>query len=71
MRRSWNEVRRYTPATARRLVEAAGLRAERVSFVFASVFPLVACGPARAARDTPLPIWSVVPTVDIAVPLHR
>jgi SAM-dependent methyltransferase len=37
----WHEVRRYTPATARRLVEAAGLRAERVSFLFASIFPLV------------------------------
>ena len=38
----WQEVSRYTPATARRLVEAAGLRAERVSFVFASMFPLMA-----------------------------
>jgi ubiquinone/menaquinone biosynthesis C-methylase UbiE len=37
----WQEVRRYTPATARRLVEAAGLKAERVSFLFASIFPLV------------------------------
>lgn len=38
----WQEVRRYTPATARRLVEAAGLRAERVSFMFGSIFPLMA-----------------------------
>ena len=38
---AWQEVRRYTPATARRLVEAAGLRAERVSFVFASLSPLI------------------------------
>ena len=38
----WQEVRRYTPATARRLVEAAGLRPERVSFLFASLFPLMA-----------------------------
>jgi SAM-dependent methyltransferase len=38
----WQEVRRYTPATARRLVEAAGLRPERVSFMFASLFPLMA-----------------------------
>jgi SAM-dependent methyltransferase len=37
----WQEVRRYTPASARRLVEAAGLRAERVEFLFASVFPLM------------------------------
>jgi ubiquinone/menaquinone biosynthesis C-methylase UbiE len=38
----WQEVRRYTPANARRLVEAAGLRPERVSFLFASLFPLMA-----------------------------
>jgi SAM-dependent methyltransferase len=38
----WREVRRYTPATARRLVEAAGLTPERVSFMFASLFPLMA-----------------------------
>jgi ubiquinone/menaquinone biosynthesis C-methylase UbiE len=37
----WHELRRYTPASARRLVEAAGLRAERVSFLFASIFPLM------------------------------
>jgi SAM-dependent methyltransferase len=38
----WQEVRRYTPATARRLVESAGLRPERISFLFASLFPLMA-----------------------------
>jgi SAM-dependent methyltransferase len=38
----WKEVRRYTPATARRLVESAGLTPERVSFMFASLFPLMA-----------------------------
>jgi SAM-dependent methyltransferase len=38
----WQEVRRYTPASARRLIEAAGLRPERVSFMFASLFPLMA-----------------------------
>jgi SAM-dependent methyltransferase len=38
----WQEVRRYTPATARLLVETAGLRPERVSFLFASLFPLMA-----------------------------
>jgi hypothetical protein len=37
----WREVRRYTPETARRLVSAAGLQIERVSFVFASIFPLM------------------------------
>ena len=38
----WREVRRYTPASARRLVESAGLTPERVSFMFASLFPLMA-----------------------------
>src|SRR5215208_1662001 len=38
----WQEVRRYTPASARRLVETAGLRPEGVSFLFASLFPLMA-----------------------------
>jgi hypothetical protein len=38
----WQEVRRYTPATARRLMAAAGLMPERVSFMFASLFPLMA-----------------------------
>jgi SAM-dependent methyltransferase len=37
----WQEVRRYTPASARRLVEAAGLTPVRVSFMFASLFPLM------------------------------
>jgi ubiquinone/menaquinone biosynthesis C-methylase UbiE len=63
----WNEVRRYTPATARRLVEAAGLRAERVSFVFASVFPLIAA--ARLAQRMTRPFRSGPrAAVDIAVP---
>jgi SAM-dependent methyltransferase len=38
----WQEVRRYTPAMAKQLVESAGLRPERVSFMFASLFPLMA-----------------------------
>jgi SAM-dependent methyltransferase len=37
----WNECRRYTPATARALAESAGLRVERVSFMFATLFPLM------------------------------
>lgn len=37
----WHEYRRYTPAMARELVEGAGLRVERVSFLFASLFPLM------------------------------
>ncbi len=37
----WQEARRYTPATARALAEHAGLEPLRVSFLFASVFPLM------------------------------
>jgi SAM-dependent methyltransferase len=39
---AWNEVHRYTPAGAARLVHAAGLQLERASFMFASVFPVIA-----------------------------
>jgi hypothetical protein len=64
----WNEVRRYTPATARRLVESAGLRAERVSFVFASVFPLIAA--ARLAQRVTRRFRSrPYAALDIAVPI--
>ena len=37
----WNECRRYTPGTARALAESAGLRVERVAFMFATLFPLM------------------------------
>ena len=37
----WNELHRYTPATAGRLVGDAGLQVVRISFLFASVFPLM------------------------------
>lgn len=37
----WSECRRYTPRSARALVESAGLRMERLSFAFASLFPLM------------------------------
>jgi SAM-dependent methyltransferase len=37
----WEEKRRYTRATARRLMESAGLVPQRVSFMFASLFPLM------------------------------
>ena len=37
----WSECRRYTRRTATELVESAGLRAERVSFAFASLFPVM------------------------------
>ena len=37
----WNELRRYTPASAGRLVGDAGLQVVRISFVFASLFPIM------------------------------
>lgn len=37
----WNEFRRYTPRTARALAESAGLTVDRVSFLFASLFPIM------------------------------
>ncbi len=37
----WREYRRYTRATARALAEQAGLRVERVSYMFASLVPLM------------------------------
>jgi hypothetical protein len=35
------EVRRYTPATLRRLIAGAGFRIERLTFVHASLFPVM------------------------------
>lgn len=37
----WVELRRYTPQSAARLVEDAGLQVERISFLFASLVPLM------------------------------
>lgn len=37
----WGEVRRYTAGSARRLMEQADLDVERVSYLYASVFPLM------------------------------
>jgi SAM-dependent methyltransferase len=42
------EVRRYTPARLRAVVEGAGLRVERLTFVNASLFPLIL--PVRVAQ---------------------
>ncbi len=36
------EVRRYSPGQVRTLLEGAGLRVERLSFAYASLFPLMA-----------------------------
>jgi SAM-dependent methyltransferase len=62
----WNEYRRYTPALARSLVEQAGLRVERVSFTFASVFPVIAA--ARILQRLLRPLRGVRGDSDIRVP---
>jgi SAM-dependent methyltransferase len=63
---AWQEVRRYTPASARRLLEQAGLRPERVSFMFASTFPLMLV--IRAGQRMLRPFRSLRHDTDIAVP---
>lgn len=63
---AWREVRRYSPAHARRLVRGAGLHDERVSFLFASVFPLMAA--ARFAQRLSRPFRALRADRDIAVP---
>lgn len=64
---SWQEVRRYTPASARRLLEQAGLRPERVSFMFASMFPLMLV--VRAGQRMLRPFRGLRHDTDIAVPV--
>jgi ubiquinone/menaquinone biosynthesis C-methylase UbiE len=62
----WQEVRRYTPSSARRLIEGAGLRVERLDYLFASLFPLM-----LAVRSTQRMLRRVRPLRadrDIAVP---
>src|SRR5215216_900811 len=62
----WEEYRRYTPRSARALAEQAGLRVERVSFLFASLFPLMLA--TRTAQRL-LRRWRCGPAhSDIAVP---
>lgn len=62
----WQEVRRYTPESARALIEGAGLRAERVSFLFASLFPLMLA--ARVYQRWLRPYRKLRPDTDISVP---
>jgi ubiquinone/menaquinone biosynthesis C-methylase UbiE len=62
----WGEVRRYTPASARRLVAQAGLTVERVSFLFASLFPIVLT--MRLAQRLTRPFRQVSEASDIRVP---
>jgi len=63
---AWREVRRYTPARARVLMEQAGLRVERVSFLFASLFPLMLG--TRLAQRVSRPFRQVREDSDISVP---
>jgi SAM-dependent methyltransferase len=63
---SWQEVRRYTPAMARRLLEQAGLRVERVSFLFGSLFPLMLS--VRFVQRLLRPFRSYRTDTDIAMP---
>ena len=63
---SWREVRRYTPSMARKLFAQAGLRVERVSFLFGSLFPLMLV--IRAGQRLLRPFRAYRPDTDIAVP---
>ena len=63
---SWQEVRRYTPDTARALFVQAGLRVERVSFLFGSLFPLMLT--VRGVQRLLRPFRAHRPDTDIAVP---
>jgi SAM-dependent methyltransferase len=63
---AWHEVRRYTPRSARNLVETAGLRAERVSFLFASLFPLMLG--VRSVQRLLRPFRDLRADTDIGVP---
>ena len=62
----WREVRRYTPASARRLIASAGLRAERIDFLFASLFPLMLA--VRSTQRLLRPVRPARADSDIAVP---
>ena len=62
----WQEERRYTPATARALAEHAGLEPMRVSFLFASVFPLMLG--VRTLQRLTRPFREPRPDADIGLP---
>jgi ubiquinone/menaquinone biosynthesis C-methylase UbiE len=62
----WGEVRRYTPASARSLMEGAGLEVERVAFLFASFFPILLA--MRVAQRCTRPWREVSQQSDIRVP---
>ena len=62
----WNECRRYTRRSARALAESAGLRVERVSFAFATLFPLMLA--VRTAQRLRRPFRTAPAHSDIEVP---
>lgn len=62
----WAEAHRYTPASARALVAQAGLEPVRISFMFASLFPLMLA--ARLLQRTTRPYRALNRQADITVP---
>ncbi len=62
----WEEARRYTPALARQLGAQAGLEVERVSFMFATLVPLML--PVRLLQRALRPWRGVRDDSDIGVP---
>lgn len=62
----WSECRRYTPRSARTLAESAGLQVDRVSFVFASLFPLMLA--VRVAQRVSRPFRGAPAHSDMEVP---
>ncbi len=62
----WGEVRRYTRASARQLLEQAGLRVERVTFHFAATLPLMLA--VRVAQRWLRPYRGLRDDTDITVP---
>ena len=61
------EVRRYTPGRVRSLLSTAGLQAQRVSFMFGSIFPMFAA--ARLLQRVTRRLRGGVQTdIDIRVP---
>jgi SAM-dependent methyltransferase len=62
----WQEIRRYTPRSARALLEQAGVQPLRVSFMFASVFPLMLA--VRTVQRLTRPWRDVRADSDITVP---
>ena len=66
---TWPEVRRYTTARMRSVVEGAGLEVQRLTYLFATLFPAMLA--VRALnRDTPASDWEMrVPAAPLNVAL--